>query len=36
MSAEKFSTQLICKTKRELNIEHEPSSLDQLSGTFGQ
>lgn len=36
MSDEKFSAQLICKTKRELNTEHEPSSLDQLSGTCGQ
>lgn len=36
MSDEKFSAQLICRTKRELNTEQEPSSPDQLSGTFGQ
>jgi hypothetical protein len=36
MSDEKFSTQLICRTRRELNTEHDPFFLDQLSGTCGQ
>jgi hypothetical protein len=31
-SEEKFIAQSICNTKRELNTEQDPSSVDQLSG----